>query len=311
MTLDPKRLSEDQEATSAELCAGVQRLRSQVATSEQMAKLAAGLAAAGVSVGASTAHAAGGAQAAGAGHVAAKSGIALGWKLGLLGGLVAAAIVAVMPHATAPVGVGQHATSSSDQLSMPSESQPLRRGVSRAGSPALREPTPGKVIESDLGGTPEAPRSASQSEPEPSSLAPATDPAPLRGDSNKPPTAGERLTNRHVTEAPFASPKGTPRSASAAESATSVQAPRRSEVELLQTASTVLGSNPAEALSLCEEHRATYPKGAMTQEREVIAITALVRLGRRDQAVQRANRFRSNYPTSAYLRQLDLLKLSP
>jgi hypothetical protein len=85
--------------------------------------------------------------------------------------------------------------------------------------------------------------------------------------------------------------------------------PVRSEVELLQTASTVLGGNPAEALQLCEEHRRFYPSGAMSQEREMIAVTALVRLGRQDEAYARAERFRLNYPKSAYLRQID--KVSP
>jgi outer membrane protein assembly factor BamD (BamD/ComL family) len=85
--------------------------------------------------------------------------------------------------------------------------------------------------------------------------------------------------------------------------------PGRTEVELLQTASTVLGSNPSEALQLCEEHQRNYPGGAMTQEREMIAITALVRLGRQEDAYARAERFRRNYPKSAYLRQID--KVSP
>jgi hypothetical protein len=47
----------------------------------------------------------------------------------------------------------------------------------------------------------------------------------------------------------------------------------------------------------------------MSQEREMIAITALVRLGRQEEAYARAERFRRNYPKSAYLRQID--KVSP
>jgi hypothetical protein len=77
------------------------------------------------------------------------------------------------------------------------------------------------------------------------------------------------------------------------------------EVELLERARGSLASNPAHALSLTSEHKLRFPGGALAQEREVIAIEALKRLGRSDQASLRADEFAKNYPGSAHRRKLD------
>jgi hypothetical protein len=77
-----------------------------------------------------------------------------------------------------------------------------------------------------------------------------------------------------------------------------------SEVEMLKKARNALGSDSLEAFALSERCRAQYPNGAFTQEREFIAISALVRLGRRDEARSRASLFRTHYRNSAYLPQL-------
>jgi hypothetical protein len=84
-------------------------------------------------------------------------------------------------------------------------------------------------------------------------------------------------------------------------------ASKPSEAELLQDARAALNSSPAVALGLTEKHRQEYARGAYAQERELIAITALARLGRSGDAAARAERFRRAYPTSAYLRQIDRL----
>jgi hypothetical protein len=78
-------------------------------------------------------------------------------------------------------------------------------------------------------------------------------------------------------------------------------------VELLRDARQVLDRNPLVALSLCDEHQRDYPGGGLTQERELIAVAALLRLGRSSSAESRAARFRASYPSSPYLPRLDRL----
>jgi hypothetical protein len=80
-----------------------------------------------------------------------------------------------------------------------------------------------------------------------------------------------------------------------------------SETELLDAAQRALGGDPAMALRLCGDHARHHPGGALAQEREVIAIDALVRLGRRGEAEARAARFRQQHPGSGHLRRLDVL----
>ena len=81
----------------------------------------------------------------------------------------------------------------------------------------------------------------------------------------------------------------------------------QTEMDLLREARASLPVDPGEALAFAEQHRARFPRGALTQEREILAITALVKLGRKSEATDRAARFRSAYPGSAYLRQIDRL----
>jgi hypothetical protein len=57
-------------------------------------------------------------------------------------------------------------------------------------------------------------------------------------------------------------------------------------------------------LSLTEQHARLYPQGKLVQERELIAISALVALGRRTAALSRGARFDAAYPTSAYRKQI-------
>jgi hypothetical protein len=78
-----------------------------------------------------------------------------------------------------------------------------------------------------------------------------------------------------------------------------------SEVELLKQARSTLGPNPLEAFVLTERCRSQYPNGSFSQEREYIAISALVRLGRTDEARSRASLFRMRYGNSAYLPRLE------
>ncbi len=82
-------------------------------------------------------------------------------------------------------------------------------------------------------------------------------------------------------------------------------APKPSEVSLLQAAQSALSSDPRKALALTERHRALYPSGALTQEREVLAIDAMKRLGSLEAARARADRFDQAYPHSAHRHKID------
>jgi hypothetical protein len=82
---------------------------------------------------------------------------------------------------------------------------------------------------------------------------------------------------------------------------------RPSEVALLRDARLALGGNPAEALALAEQHRVQFARGAMVQERELIAISALARLGRHAAVLARAAQFERDFPNSPYRKQVTAL----
>jgi hypothetical protein len=83
------------------------------------------------------------------------------------------------------------------------------------------------------------------------------------------------------------------------------------EVDLVSRAQKALKSTPAEALRLCDEHARRFPRGSLSQERESLGIEALSLLGRRDEAVSRAARFKQAYPASGHLRKLEALGVLP
>lgn len=86
------------------------------------------------------------------------------------------------------------------------------------------------------------------------------------------------------------------------------EAPERiPELALLEQAQDALGRAPAESLALADRHARDYPQGALAQEREVVAVDALLRLGRRAAAEARADRFRTANPGSSQLRRIDRL----
>jgi len=81
--------------------------------------------------------------------------------------------------------------------------------------------------------------------------------------------------------------------------------PAESEAEFLERARGALGQSPAAALSLANQHRARFPAGVLAEEREVIAIEALKRLGRTAEAEQRVEAFARRFPGSAYRKKLE------
>ena len=75
----------------------------------------------------------------------------------------------------------------------------------------------------------------------------------------------------------------------------------------LRRAQDALASNPARALQLIAEHRRDFPRSAFAQERDVLEIDALIRLGRRSEAMAKADQFARFYPKSGHNRRIDSL----
>lgn len=79
------------------------------------------------------------------------------------------------------------------------------------------------------------------------------------------------------------------------------------EAKLLLRAKAALASNPQKALANVDEHDAAFGGGALGEEREVIRIEALVRLGKRDEAARAAAAFRARHPQSSHLPRVERL----
>lgn len=125
-----------------------------------------------------------------------------------------------------------------------------------------------------LGST--APRARS-TETRPESVAPVPAPMPTfaRTSAPAPLQVPRAPLSPSPTAAPSPRPVGEPPSLAA-------------EAALLERARGLLASAPASALAATDEHRSTFPAGQLGPERELIAIDALTRLGRRDAAARRA-----------------------
>jgi hypothetical protein len=88
----------------------------------------------------------------------------------------------------------------------------------------------------------------------------------------------------------------TPRPPDAPEAAA---VPVETEAETLAHARVALEGDPALALALTDEHRTAFPTSALAQERDAIAIQALKRLGRMDEAAKQTTDFARHYPNAA------------
>ncbi|AKV01116.1 hypothetical protein AKJ09_07779 [Labilithrix luteola] len=102
---------------------------------------------------------------------------------------------------------------------------------------------------------------------------------------------------------------GTPDTSRAAnalsEGAGAPQAPEESEASFLRRAQTTLNADPASALAMLREHPTRFPRGILVQERDVMIIDSLVRLGRMDEARARARTFTATYPSSAHASRIN------
>ncbi|WP_437281272.1 hypothetical protein WME90_12130 [Sorangium sp. So ce375] len=76
------------------------------------------------------------------------------------------------------------------------------------------------------------------------------------------------------------------------------------ESNLVDASRAALAQDPEAALAALERHQAEFPKGRLSEEREFIAIRALARLGRADEARARAAAFFARYPSSSFAEPL-------
>jgi hypothetical protein len=98
------------------------------------------------------------------------------------------------------------------------------------------------------------------------------------------------------TRAPVASKAQAPAAVSAIEGPSA----QPSEVELLRRARAALNHQPRDAFRLTETHREHYPRGVFAQERDALAIEALLRAGDLEQARDLAARFVRAHPGSPH-----------
>lgn len=76
------------------------------------------------------------------------------------------------------------------------------------------------------------------------------------------------------------------------------------ELALLEQASLALDERPRSALALTDAHLKRFHEPKFAQERERLAVVALVRLGRHEDAKRRADAFEASFPESPHLARI-------
>ena len=222
---------------------------------------------------------------------------------------------------------------SRDELSSIARGLPLRGAPSggQAGGapPAVPSALPGAIVGALLGlvvvaggmaweasrvgqGAPAPEGPAALPVAEAPSAAPAARESAPRGPAPRRPERPEVRANAAVASSsppPGEAPPGAEASedAGAAGAEREVAAAEETEAQLLQRALATLGRSPGDALEVLGVHQRRFPSGALAQEREVLAVDALLRLGRREEARARAARFAEAYPGSAHRRRVEAL----
>src|SRR5262249_7537253 len=83
------------------------------------------------------------------------------------------------------------------------------------------------------------------------------------------------------------------------------------EAALLEQARSALAHDPASAFHFLDEHLAQFPRGQLAGEREFIAVNALLRMKRTDEARARAQALIAKSPSSPYAARLRQLVETP
>ena len=151
-----------------------------------------------------------------------------------------------------------------------------------------------------------------------STRAAASEPVPIAADSASLPSEAPRAVESSEQRAPRVA-RAVPSSPTLAlpdsigesiASQATVGESVAAEAKLLESARSFLGDSPALALELTEQHRRLHPAAQLSAEREFIAIEALLRLGRRQEAERRAAPRLEQAPDSLYARRLRQLLLA-
>ena len=143
----------------------------------------------------------------------------------------------------------------------------------------------------------EPPRAAHGAPAIPATPPPAAEPAPTAAPA--PPLPGARAELPGQRSRVRAASKPQPAHATRAPAPAASPAPE-AELALLQRSQLALDRDPGAALALAEQHAREHPAGVFSQEREMLAMEALVKLRRVPAALARAERFVREYPASPH-----------
>jgi len=154
----------------------------------------------------------------------------------------------------------------------------------QTGSETLVDPTQGVLTGSSNAGS------------DPSSLV-----ASVPDDTAKQPVR----SGREIATVPLAAPSPTRDTAPEQATSSSVAEQPLTEVQLLRQAQAMIATNPRAALALCDQHARSFRDAVLAQEREVIAIDALGRSGRKSEAQQRAQQFLKRFSGSAHRQRIE------
>jgi hypothetical protein len=137
---------------------------------------------------------------------------------------------------------------------------------------------------------------------------------PRPGIEHAPPHAAPAVADtrvRPVAPVPEVAPRQVP-TLPAQSSAGAKRAPASSpdpmaELQLLQRARRTLATDPARTLVLTEEHARSHARGSFTEEREALAIEAMIGLGQRAAAARRLAAFHARFGRSIHRNRLEAL----
>jgi hypothetical protein len=132
--------------------------------------------------------------------------------------------------------------------------------------------------------------------------------APPLASASAPAPAPVEIDVSRLPQAPFATaaPAAPIAPAAPAASSDTKDAKLASERVLIDMARTAVGRGQGDAaLEALQRHAREFPRGQLAEDREWLAIQALLLTGRTDAAKQRAERFRAAFPRSMMLPELD------
>jgi len=240
----------------------------------------------------------GGASAAGSGHArTASAGHAAAPPTGLAGlsagaslaGLVAGAVLLLTPTA-------DHAESWSAPGPIPvATAAPV---VAPPAAPPVPRPAP-------VFAAAPAPKVAPPTRPTAAALEPSAAPRPRFEPLKVPVAVPNKPTVAKAEASPSGTAKGEAKKANGKERTkrTRPQADPDAERKLIESARKALRSGNARlAIKKAREHRRTFPRGALTQEREALWVRALVKSGSYKQARKRGAGFLKRFPRSLHKR---------